>query len=285
MFATLLVLFCLIVAYLVGSVCSAVIVCRLFDLPDPRVEGSQNPGATNVLRIAGKQYAAIVLLADMLKGFLPVLLANLLGAGPTLMGFTCFAAVIGHMYPVFFGFKGGKGVATAIGAMLGFHLFLGVMVIATWLLIANFTRLASLASILSMTLAPFYSLFIVRSSVAFPPLIFITIFIIYQHRNNLTRLMDGNEPKITLSPKTHNKKTTKKQPPVKNSLKVKPSGTVSKAMPKSEKAPASKEKQKSKTAPASKPKPKNKAVPTSKAVPKNKAAPKKKPAKAKKTTP
>lgn len=206
MFATLLFLFNMVIGYLVGSISSAVIVCRLFDLPDPRTEGSQNPGATNVLRLAGKQYAAIVLLADMLKGLLPVLLAQLLGAGPIIVGFTCFAAVVGHMYPIFFNFKGGKGVATAMGALLGFHFLLGVMVIATWLLIANFTRYSSLASIISIVLAPFYSLFVIHSIIAFPPIMCIALFIVFQHRENIARLIDGTESKISFR---HNARSTK----------------------------------------------------------------------------
>ena len=205
MWTTLLFLFSVVVGYLVGSVCSAVIVSRLFDLPDPRQEGSKNPGATNVLRLAGKQYAIIVLLADMLKGLLPVLLAKLLGGGPIIVGFTCFAAVLGHLYPIYFNFKGGKGVATAIGALLGFHFILGVWVIATWLLIANFTRYSSLASIISLLLAPFYSLYAVRGFEAFPPLMCIALFVIYKHRDNINRLIDGTESKIDLSSKSRPK--------------------------------------------------------------------------------
>lgn len=186
----------ILIAYLVGSVCSAVIICKMFDLPDPRTNGSQNPGATNVLRLAGKSYAIIVLLADMLKGLLPVLLAKVLGAGPITIAFTCLAAVIGHIYPIFFRFKGGKGVATAIGALLGFHFILGVMVIATWLIVAKFTRYSSLASLLSMIFAPFYSIFAVGSIDAFLPIFFIALIIIYQHRDNIVRLVDGKESKI-----------------------------------------------------------------------------------------
>ena len=196
MYTTLLFIFNMVVAYLVGSVCSAVIVCRIFNLPDPRTEGSKNPGATNVMRLAGKKYALIVLVADMLKGLLPVLLAKMLGAGSGTVAFTCFAAVIGHMFPVFFDFKGGKGVATTIGALLGFHFMLGVMLIATWLLVANFTRYSSLASIIAVVLTPFYSLFALGSVDAFLPLSFIAIFVLFKHRNNITRLLDGNEPKL-----------------------------------------------------------------------------------------
>ena len=188
-----------IVAYLVGSLSTAIIISRLFNLPDPRANGSKNPGATNMLRLAGKKYAVIVLIGDMLKGLLPLLLAHLLDSSPALLGFTCLAAVFGHMYPVFFDFKGGKGVATALGAFLGFHFVMGAVVIATWLLIANFSRYASLASIIAITFAPFYSLFVVGNLSAFLPLICITIFVLYQHRDNISRLINGDEPKIKLA--------------------------------------------------------------------------------------
>ncbi len=189
----------IVIGYLCGSVCSAVIVSRLFSLPDPRLAGSRNPGATNVLRLSGKKYAAIVLLADMLKGLFPVVLAQIFNAEPITVSFTCLAAVLGHMYPVFFGFHGGKGVATAMGALVGLHFLFGVAVIATWLLVANFTRYASLASIISMALAPLYVLLIVGRLDVFPPIFFITLFILYQHRNNITRLIDKEEPKIQFS--------------------------------------------------------------------------------------
>ena len=196
MLTTLFFIFNLVVAYLVGSVCSAVLISKLCDLPDPRLAGSKNPGATNVLRLAGKKYASLVLLADMLKGFVPVAFASLLGAGPIVLGFTCLAAVIGHMYPLFFNFKGGKGVATAIGALLGFHFLLGVSVIATWLIVAKISRYSSLAAIISIALAPFFSLFAVGGIHAFPPLMCIAILVIYKHIDNISRLIDGSESKI-----------------------------------------------------------------------------------------
>lgn len=184
--------------YLMGSISSAVIVCKLFGFPDPREQGSKNPGATNVLRIAGKQYALMVMVADVLKGTVPVLIASALHASPVVVAFTALAAVLGHMYPVFFGFHGGKGVATAIGALLGFHFMLGVMVAGTWLLVANFTRYSSLASLVAITLAPLYSLFLVGHVDTFLPLFFIALFVFFKHRNNITRLIDGVEPKIKL---------------------------------------------------------------------------------------
>ncbi len=167
-----LFIFSVILAYLMGSICSAVIVCRTFSLPDPRLEGSKNPGATNVLRIAGTQYAAYVMVVDVLKGTLPLLIAKALGAEPLTLAFTCLAAVIGHMYPIFFEFKGGKGVATAIGALLGFNIIIGVLVLVTWLLIAKLSRYSSLASIVSITLSPFYALLLTSQPVTFFPLLF-----------------------------------------------------------------------------------------------------------------
>ena len=221
MFTSLVPLFDIGVAYLLGSICSAIIVCRLFDLPDPCAEGSKNPGATNVLRIAGKHYAAMVLIGDMLKGLIPVLLAKLLGAGPALLGFTCLAAVFGHIYPVFFGFKGGKGVATAIGGLLGLHLMLGVFAIGFWLIIANFTRYASLASVLTVLFAPIISLPMIGNSRAFLPLMFIAILVIYKHLDNITRLMDGKEGKINFRFKTHTEAPKKTSAAPKESPKAK----------------------------------------------------------------
>lgn len=241
MFGSLVFLFDIGVAYLVGSLCSAIIVCRLFDLPDPCTQGSKNPGATNVLRIAGKHYAAMVLIGDMIKGLLPVLLAKLLGGGPTIQGFTCLAAVIGHVYPVFFGFKGGKGVATAVGGLLGLHLMLGVVAIGFWLIVANFTRYASLASVLTVLLAPMLSLPFIGNSSAFLPLMCIALLVIYKHVDNITRLMDGKEEKIHLRFKSQGEVAKKATPTPNASPKEKASAQPQKAPAAStKKAPAPK---------------------------------------------
>lgn len=189
-------IFLVILGYLMGSISCAVIVCKSFSLPDPRKEGSKNAGATNVLRLAGKHYAAMVMVGDVLKGTIPVLIAKSLSADPTTIGFTALAAVLGHMYPIFFEFKGGKGVATALGALLGFQFMVGVVVAATWLAVANFSHYSSLASIVSMSLAPIYALMIVENGNIFPPLLIITLLILYKHRENINRLLDGVEPKI-----------------------------------------------------------------------------------------
>lgn len=193
-----LFIFLILIAYLMGSFCSAIIICRIFGLPDPREEGSKNPGATNVLRIAGKKYAALVMVGDVLKGTIPVLIAKALGAEPITVAFTALAAVVGHMYPVFFKFKGGKGVATAIGALLGFHFIIGVLVSATWLLVAKFSKYSSLASMVAIIFAPFYALLLTERLDVFPPIFFITLLVLYKHKNNINRLIDGTEPKIKL---------------------------------------------------------------------------------------
>ena len=198
MLSILIFLICISVAYLLGSVCSAVIVSQALDLPDPRKEGSKNPGATNVLRLSGKKNAAIVLLGDMLKGFLPVILAKLLDAGPTVVGLTCLAAVLGHMFPIFFNYKGGKGVATAMGGLMGLNFPLGVIVITIWLLVAKLSHYVSLASIVSMVFAPILSIIALGNATALMPLIIMSLFILYKHSENINRLMDGVEPKINL---------------------------------------------------------------------------------------
>lgn len=190
--------FLVTLGYLMGSVSSAIIVCRIFDLPDPLVEGSKNPGATNVLRIAGRQYALLVMAGDLLKGTIPVLIAKALHASPSIVAFTALAAVIGHMYPLFFKFKGGKGVATAIGALLGLHFIIGILVAATWLLVAHFNRHASLSSIVALSLAPFYTLLFLRNLDTFSPLFFIALLVLFKHRQNIARLLAGTEPKINL---------------------------------------------------------------------------------------
>lgn len=193
-----LFIFLIILGYLMGSICSAIIVCKACSLPDPRLEGSKNPGATNVLRLAGKQYAALVMIADILKGTIPVLIAQLLGAGAVGIGFTALAAVVGHMYPAFFEFKGGKGVATAVGTFLGIQFMVGILVAATWLLVAKFSRYSSLASIAAICLAPIYTLLLVQNSDILLPLLIMALLILYKHKDNITRLIDKTEPKITL---------------------------------------------------------------------------------------
>lgn len=191
----------IVLTYGIGSLCSAVIVARLCHLPDPRLQGSCNPGTTNILRIAGKKYAVIVLLADLLKGLLPVLLVKWSHFAPEYLGYIGLAAVIGHIYPVFFGFKGGKGIATTLGALLGCSGWLGLMVILTWLVVAFVTRYSSLAGIVALSLAPVYVWVFNFGASLLVPVLLITLLVLYQHRDNMRRLWQGKESKINLNAK------------------------------------------------------------------------------------
>lgn len=184
-------------AYLSGSLCSAILISRAFNLPDPRAHGSKNPGTTNVLRLAGKPYAVLVLLADVLKGTLPLLVGQWLLFSPFELGCIALAAVLGHLYPVFFDFKGGKGVATTLGALLGLNPWVGLLTAVSWLIVAALSRYSSLAAIIALSLAPGYVLLGPDKS-AFVPLLIIALFILWQHRSNIKRLIHGEEPKIKL---------------------------------------------------------------------------------------
>jgi len=166
-------------------------------LPDPRTQGSKNPGATNVLRIAGKFPAFITLIADILKGFIPVLLAHIFGIHGFALGLVAIASLLGHIFPIFFGFEGGKGVATALGACLGLSFLLGIAMIITWIIVAAIFRYSSLAALTAAILAPIYSAIFTHGSYFFPVLI-ITVILIWRHWPNLQRLRAGSESKISL---------------------------------------------------------------------------------------
>lgn len=191
---TPLALVMIIIAYLLGSISSAVLICRMLRLPDPRKMGSNNPGATNVLRIGGKKAAAAVLLCDMLKGTIPVWSGFFLGIDPVILGVIAIAACLGHMYPLFFHFKGGKGVATALGAIAPIGLDFTAMVIATWLAVALIFRYSSLAAIVTVLLAPLYTWMIKPQYTL--PVAMLCCLIVFRHHQNIRRLLDGSEPKI-----------------------------------------------------------------------------------------
>ena len=152
-------------AYLVGSVSSAIIVCRMLGLPDPRSEGSGNPGATNVLRLGGKKAAAITLVGDVLKGVIPVLVARGLGAADSIIAATAMAAFLGHLYPVFFQFKGGKGVATMLGTLAPMCWPAGIATPLTWLAVAKILKISSLSALVATALAPVYVWWFSHSSI------------------------------------------------------------------------------------------------------------------------
>jgi glycerol-3-phosphate acyltransferase PlsY len=183
-------------AYLIGSVSSAIIICRLMGLPDPREQGSGNPGATNVMRIGGKKAAAVTLLGDLLKGLIPVYGANLLGVPAELLAATGVAAFIGHLYPIFFGFKGGKGVATTIGVLLGFSWFLGLAFVATWLLMYKVGKISSLSALVAALLSPAYAWFIVTNPALVSAVALMAAVLLWRHKTNIQRLLAGEEKTI-----------------------------------------------------------------------------------------
>lgn len=189
-----------IAAYLIGSLSFAVIVSRAMGLGDPRDYGSGNPGATNVLRSGNKAAAVVTLLLDAIKGYLPVLVATLLGPrlgwGEGMVALVGLAAFLGHLWPVFFGFKGGKGVATAVGVLLGFNPWLGLATIATWVLIAAFFRYSSLASLIAAVFAPFYQLLIWGGGPVAATVTVLGLLLIWRHRGNIKKLLAGTESRL-----------------------------------------------------------------------------------------
>lgn len=193
MSSALLIIAMIIVAYLLGSISSAILVCRLKGLPDPRSQGSKNPGATNVLRIGGVWAAAMVFFFDMLKGALPAYCAYLVGIHGFWLGIVAISACIGHMFPIFFQFKGGKGVATALGAMASIS-YMAVSLMTTWLVVVLISRYSSLAAIVTSVLAPFYTLWFDDRFIL--PVSMLSLLILWRHKDNILRLTRGEEPKI-----------------------------------------------------------------------------------------
>ena len=190
----------IIAAYLLGSVSFAIVVSKLFRLDDPRTYGSQNPGATNVLRTGNKAAAALTLLGDCVKGWVAVALAILLNQtyslGDAFIAGVAFAVFAGHLWPVFFRFQGGKGVATALGVLLGLNPLLGLATLATWLIIARAFRYSSLAALAAAIFAPFYYalLFGVREQLL--AVVIMSALLIYRHRSNIANLLSGKECRI-----------------------------------------------------------------------------------------
>lgn len=181
------------IAYLVGSVSSAIIVCHLMGLEDPRKHGSGNPGATNVMRIGGKKAAAITLLGDALKGLIPVLTAKILGVDTMILSLVVFAAFLGHLYPIFFGFKGGKGVATTLGVTLGVTWLLGGIVAGTWFIVYKISKISSLSALVAAVLTPAYVWFITSDLYLLAVFILISVILLWRHKSNIQRLLKGEE--------------------------------------------------------------------------------------------
>lgn len=192
------------VAYLLGSISSAVLVCKFMNLPDPRREGSMNPGATNVLRIGGKVPALLTVVGDFFKGFLPVIIAKTMGLDFIALGTIALAAFLGHLFSIFFKFQGGKGVATSMGCLMALAPIAGIMVGLCWFVVAFAFRYSSLAAVVSSILAPiailiFGSKAIYQHAFGFMTLIIlIYVLLIWRHLGNIKRLIAGTETKIVL---------------------------------------------------------------------------------------
>ncbi|KLU17062.1 MULTISPECIES: glycerol-3-phosphate 1-O-acyltransferase PlsY [Xenorhabdus] len=184
----------IIFAYLCGSISSAILICRLAGLPDPRQHGSGNPGATNVLRIGGKWAALAVLICDVLKGLIPVWLAYKLNVSPFYLGITAITACLGHIYPIFFHFKGGKGVATAFGAIAAIGWDLMGLIAGTWMLTVLLSGYSSLGAIVSALIAPFYVWWF-KPEFTFP-VAMLSCLVLVRHHDNIQRLWRGQESRI-----------------------------------------------------------------------------------------
>jgi len=187
-----------LLAYLIGSISSAILVCRVMRLPDPRSGGSHNPGATNVLRLGGKKAAALTLIGDILKGLLPILIAKTLTTHSIVISVVGIAAFLGHLYPLFFGFKGGKGVATAVGIFIGLSGTLTILLVIIWITVAVVFRYSSLAALTAAALAPFLVLWVFPGIPFFIMSLLICLFLFWRHRKNISRLLAGTESRINL---------------------------------------------------------------------------------------
>ena len=185
-----------LLGYLFGSVSSAIIVCRLMRLPDPRSQGSRNPGATNVLRVGGKKAGALTLLGDLLKGTIPILIARIFTDDPLTLSLVGAAAFVGHLYPVFFGFKGGKGVATGFGVLLGWHWLAVALTALTWLVMARTFKISSLSALTAFLLAPLYIWLATGSAAMTITMAAISAITFWRHRSNIAGLLAGTETRI-----------------------------------------------------------------------------------------
>ena len=201
--ATLSQLWLIPMAYLIGSISFAVVVSKMMGLPDPYTHGSKNPGATNVLRTGNKLAAALTLAGDAAKGWLAVTIARAVLGDPTqestniLLGLVALAVFIGHLYPVFHRFKGGKGVATAAGILFAISWVLGFATLATWLIVAIFMRYSSLAALCAAVFAPIYFTFLFGTQPMGLAILMMSLLLIYRHRSNIRNLMNGTETRLS----------------------------------------------------------------------------------------
>ena len=189
-----------VAAYLIGSLSFAMIVSKLMRLPDPHSYGSGNPGATNVLRTGHKSAAALTFLGDALKGWIAVVGAQALGADAHTVLLVALAVFVGHLYPVFFRFQGGKGVATALGVLLALNPWLGLACLVTWLLVAGVSRISSLAALAAALLAPVYAVLLMGWGDTVLAVLALALLLVYRHKSNLVKLANGREGRIGRTP-------------------------------------------------------------------------------------
>ena len=192
----------ILTAYLMGSISTAIIVCWLMRLPDPRSVGSHNPGTTNVLRIGGKQAAFLTLCGDMLKGFLPVLIAKWYPFTPFILSIIALSAFLGHLFPVFFRFRGGKGVATLLGCLFALNIPLGLAAALTWIITIALFRYSSLSSLVTATLAPFYAWYFADNAYIVA-IALMSLLLIYRHQPNIRNLLTGKENRVGETQSSH----------------------------------------------------------------------------------
>ena len=183
-------------AYLLGSISAAILVCKLLGLSDPRTGGSGNPGTTNVMRLHGKTAAFLSLTGDGFKGIIPVLLAKVIVGSEFIIALSGFAAFLGHIFPIYFKFKGGKGVATLIGILLATHWLLGLAYVITWILTAAIFRYSSLAALIATLSIPFYIYFLEQNFQYTVSFSMIAVILFWRHKSNIYNLLNNKERKI-----------------------------------------------------------------------------------------
>lgn len=194
--------FVIILSYLIGSLSAAIITCRVMGLPDPRTTGSNNPGATNVMRIGGKKAAIITLIGDALKGFIPVCLVGILFPNDsTLMACSALAAFLGHLFPIFFEFKGGKGVATALGCIIALSPWVALCAFGTWIVVFLSTRISSLSALTAAIFAPIYLWLFDASLYVVLAVVVMDVLLIIRHKANIERILKGEEKKMSFGQK------------------------------------------------------------------------------------
>jgi glycerol-3-phosphate acyltransferase PlsY len=201
---TLVLILSAAIAYLIGSISTAIITCRIMGIEDPRNTGSNNPGATNVLRHGGKKAAAITLLGDMLKGLLPVLLIlqlplllpSVFQASDLAVALVGLFALLGHIFPVYYGFNGGKGVATFYGVVLGMNWLVGLIALAIWLVIAKLLKISSLSALISIFCTPFILWYFSQSTELTVAVLIMSILVFWRHKKNIISLLQGSEARI-----------------------------------------------------------------------------------------